>query len=498
MLHAEAFHDIVNLARETRGDFKEELLEWKNLLLRSDTAAEHEQFKSAFFQMFNESKRNLDKLEQLLTKMRVETPLIKEISKLHNESEKKYQEALTHFDLNNPLSGALVDDMVGGLEVEPSEKIDQLVALVVDQATKSIAQHEAEDEEANAKATRILITVIVIGALVGGILTYWIVKGITAPLRSAVTLARTVASGDLSSHIEAGNKSELGELQDALRYMNSNLQQIIGQCRSGIDTISTASGEIASGNLDLSARTEKQAASLQQTAASMEELTSTVKQNADNARQANQLAASASGAAIDGGSVVSKVVTTMASIHDSSRKIVDIIAVIDGIAFQTNILALNAAVEAARAGEQGRGFAVVASEVRNLAQRSASAAKEIKSLIDDSVTKVDTGNKLVAEAGTTMAQIVDSVKRVSDIMAEITAAGEEQSSGIEQVNQAIGQMDQVTQQNAALVEEAAAAAESMKEQAATLTSAISVFKLDASGRHDLADVMEMRHELQVA
>jgi methyl-accepting chemotaxis protein len=248
--------------------------------------------------------------------------------------------------------------------------------------------------------------------------------------------------------------------------------------RSGTDTIATASSQIAAGNHDLSSRTEEQASSLEETAASMEELTSTVKQNADNARQANQLAVSASSVAVKGGSVVAEVVGTMGAINASSRKIVDIIGVIDGIAFQTNILALNAAVEAARAGEQGRGFAVVAAEVRNLAQRSAAAAKEIKTLIDDSVSKVEEGSNQVAEAGKTMDEIVDSVKRVTDIMAEITAASQEQTSGIEQINQAITQMDQVTQQNAALVEEAAAAASSLQEQAANLSQVVSVFKMD--------------------
>jgi methyl-accepting chemotaxis protein len=262
--------------------------------------------------------------------------------------------------------------------------------------------------------------------------------------------------------------------------MNDSLGRIVGEVRSGTDTIATASSQIAAGNLDLSSRTEQQASSLEETASSMEALTSTVKQNADNARQANQLAGSASEIALKGGVVVAQVVATMDSINASSKKIVDIIGVIDGIAFQTNILALNAAVEAARAGEQGRGFAVVASEVRNLAQRSAAAAKEIKGLIGDSVEKVDAGAKLVDQAGTTMGEIVESVKRVTDIMGEITAASQEQTSGIEQINQAISQMDQVTQQNASLVEEAAAAAESLQDQAGNLARVVSVFKLDGN------------------
>jgi methyl-accepting chemotaxis protein len=262
-----------------------------------------------------------------------------------------------------------------------------------------------------------------------------------------------------------------------MEAMRQSLVKIVGQVRMGTDTIATASSQISAGNLDLSSRTEEQASSLEETASSMEELTSTVKQNADNARQANVLAVSASEVAVRGGAVVSEVVDTMASINASSRKIVDIIGVIDGIAFQTNILALNAAVEAARAGEQGRGFAVVASEVRNLAQRSAAAAKEIKTLINDSVEKVDAGGRLVDQAGLTMAEIVQSITRVTDIMSEIASASMEQTMGIEQVNSAISQMDEVTQQNAALVEEAAAAAGSMQEQAAALAEVVSIFKL---------------------
>ncbi|MGO4396263.1 methyl-accepting chemotaxis protein [Variovorax sp. M-6] len=302
-------------------------------------------------------------------------------------------------------------------------------------------------------------------------------RSITRPIGEAVRVATTVAAGDLRSSIAVRGTNETGQLMLALKDMNDSLIRVVGGVRIGTDTIATASGQIATGNQDLSSRTEEQASSLEQTAASMEELTSTVKQNADNARQANQLAVSASEVAVRGGSVVSQVVDTMGAIHASSRKIVDIIGVIDGIAFQTNILALNAAVEAARAGEQGRGFAVVASEVRSLAQRSAAAAKEIKALIDDSVDKVEEGSKQVAEAGHTMEEIVDSVKRVTDIMGEITAASQEQTSGIEQINQAITQMDQVTQQNAALVEEASAATQSLREQADGLMRAVSVFNL---------------------
>ncbi|MET3131536.1 methyl-accepting chemotaxis protein [Oxalobacteraceae bacterium GrIS 1.11] len=312
-------------------------------------------------------------------------------------------------------------------------------------------------------------------ALLAALTAFWLARNISAPLLVAISLAKRVAHGDLTARIEASSKDETGQLMQALKEMTESLVAIVGEVRGGTDTIATASAQIASGNLDLSSRTEQQASSLEETASSMEELTGTVQQNADSARQANALVESASAVAIKGGAVVAQVVDTMGSINTSSRKIVDIIGVIDGIAFQTNILALNAAVEAARAGEQGRGFAVVASEVRNLAQRSAGAAKEIKTLIGDSVEQVEIGTRLVGEAGATMREIVESVQRVSDIVGQISSASDEQRSGIEQVNQAIAQMDQVTQQNAALVEEAAAAAAAMQEQAASLATAVNVF-----------------------
>jgi len=330
-----------------------------------------------------------------------------------------------------------------------------------------------------ASTSRNLLLLLSTLALAFGVVCAWLLTmGIVRPLRTAVEIARKVADGDLTAQIDASAKDETGQLLLALKDMNTSLLNIVGEVRSGTDSIATSSTQIAAGNQDLSSRTEEQAGSLEETASSMEELTSTVKQNADNARQANQLAASAAQVAVKGGAVVAQVVGTMQSINTSSNKIVDIISVIDGIAFQTNILALNAAVEAARAGEQGRGFAVVASEVRNLAQRSASAAKEIKTLIGASVEQVNAGSMLVAQAGSTMNDIVDSVQRVSDIITEITAASSEQSVGIDEINRAIGQMDAVTQQNAALVEESAAAAESMQHQAHKLAQVVSVFKLN--------------------
>ncbi|CDG81577.1 methyl-accepting chemotaxis protein [Janthinobacterium agaricidamnosum] len=354
-----------------------------------------------------------------------------------------------------------------------TELLNKLVAINTEGGDNSSKSANRVYAEARLLSIGLLIGNVVIGLA----LAFWVARIVSRPLNQAVSLAQQVAGGDLTADIQVGSKDETGALMAALKHMNGSLQNLVGQVRSGTDTIATASSQIAAGNLDLSSRTEEQASSLEETASSMEELTSTVRQNADNARQANTLARSASSIAVRGGEVVSQVVGTMASINESSGKIVEIIAVIDGIAFQTNILALNAAVEAARAGEQGRGFAVVATEVRNLAQRSAAAAKDIKTLIGDSVEKVGAGSRLVDEAGSTMDEIVASITRVTDIMSEITAASQEQSAGIEQVNQAIAQMDQVTQQNAALVEEAAAAAESMQDQALRLTEVVSVFKL---------------------
>jgi methyl-accepting chemotaxis protein len=314
---------------------------------------------------------------------------------------------------------------------------------------------------------------------VGVLLAWRLTRSITDPIREAMSMATAVAQGDLRTVAATYPQDELGDLLRTLAEMKTSLQQTVTQVRSATDSINTASAEIASGNQDLSARTEQAASNLEETAASMEQLTSTVRQSADSARQASQLAVSASEIAVRGGNVVGQVVTTMNEINASSKKISDIIGVIDGIAFQTNILALNAAVEAARAGEQGRGFAVVAAEVRSLAQRSAEAAKEIKGLIGSSVDRVEAGSRLVAEAGQTMSEIVGSVQRVSDIIGEITAAAGEQSDGIGQVNVAVNQLDQMTQQNAALVEESAAAAESLKDQAVRLNQAIAVFRTTA-------------------
>ncbi|QIE25621.1 Methyl-accepting chemotaxis protein II (plasmid) [Caballeronia sp. SBC1] len=343
-------------------------------------------------------------------------------------------------------------------------------------AEKEVAR-AASTYDSAVVSTGLLIAV----AVFAGIAIGWLItRSITTPIGRAVVIAETVARGDLTANIEVSGKDEASQLLAAMRHMNERLVDVVGRVRNSSDSIATGSAEIAAGNTDLSQRTEEQAASLEETAASMEQLTATVKQNAENALQGNSLAANASETAVRGGEVVNRVVQTMSEISSSSEQVAQIITVIEGIAFQTNILALNAAVEAARAGEQGRGFAVVAGEVRTLAQRSASAAKEIKDLISASVQRVHAGSQLVDEAGRTMGEVVQSVKRVTDLMGEISAASGEQHTGIEQVNQAVMQMDEVTQQNAALVEEASAAAQSMAAQSGTLRELVSVFQISAS------------------
>jgi len=366
-------------------------------------------------------------------------------------------------------------------EVRPVQKkwteaLDKLVAMEDKQSAESQVAAEAAFTNARNFMLAMLVAAVAMGVAAAWVISRSLIKQLGGEPDYTARIAGSIAHGDLAIAIDTST-AERGSLLAEMNEMRNSLVNIVGQVRRGTETIGTASREIAAGNIDLSSRTELQASSLEKTASAMETLTTTVKQNAEHAREANQLAASASDVARKGGDVVSQVVGTMGEINSSANKIADIISVIDGIAFQTNILALNAAVEAARAGEQGRGFAVVASEVRNLAQRSAAAAKEIKTLIGDSVEKVERGSKLVGQAGVTMEEVVASVKRVTDIMGEIASASAEQSAGIEQVNMSIIEMDSMTQQNAALVEEAAAAAQSLQDQAGELGRVVSIFKL---------------------
>jgi methyl-accepting chemotaxis protein len=451
--------------------FKTQVQEWKDTLLRGKNPAQLEIYWTAFQSDEKAVAGLAAKLQTALPPGEART-LVDNFIQAHQRMGVDYRKGFDAFKAAD-FDSAAGDASVKGMDRAPAELINTLRKTIV-AATKSRVDYARKSSQEAIVISMLLMLAGFIGSVVGGILFS---RTISRPLDKCVGLAQMVASGDLTGNIVVHSNDEIGQLLQALKDMNISLGTIVSEVRMGTDAIAIASGEIASGNLDLSSRTEEQAASLEETAASMEQLTSTVKQNSENALQAKQLASSAATVATKGGDVVGQVVDTMESINASSRKIVDIISVIDGIAFQTNILALNAAVEAARAGEQGRGFAVVASEVRSLAQRSAVAAKEIKELIGDSVEKVAAGGTLVSQAGATMTEIVESVQRVSDIMAEISAAGREQSAGIDQINQAVGQMDNATQQNAALVEQAAAAAASLREQAGRLVSTVSVFKL---------------------
>ena len=478
MQKAALLEQSVDTARSAQVEFKKQVQEWKDTLLRGNDQAQFDKYSKAFGERSAQTTADLQKLKDLFGKLKFDTAPVDAAIKSHEELGVKYTDALKQYDVANAESAHLVDGLVKGMDRPPTQAIDGIVASVLDQSNQMMAAAGQQSQQSYKSACLLLLCAVALAAVFGGAVTLWLGKSITVPLHKALELAETAAAGDLRGTVGATSKDETGQLLKALIGMNSSLTKIVSEVRHSTNTICDASKEIARGNLDLSSRTEEQASSLEETASAMEQLTSTVKQNADNAKQANGLAVTASEVAMKGGAVVSQVVDTMGSINDSSKKIVDIISVIDGIAFQTNILALNAAVEAARAGEQGRGFAVVAAEVRNLAQRSAAAAKEIKALIGDSVEKVDAGAKLVDQAGATMDDIVASVKRVSDIIAEISVASAEQTTGIEQINIAIMQMDQVTQRNAALVEEAAAAADAMQQQGDVLADTVSVFKIN--------------------
>ena len=469
--------EVSNTKTALASDIKSALLEggiaMRNIGLQTDLAAmkKEEEKVKALRQRFSAAR---DKLSGLGVDAN-EKKILAELSRLEQETDAPFREAIrlvTAFNSEDAIKQ--IATRIDPLNQQALVEINKLVEL-----QQAASQRVLDDTVQSGKQLTVMLFVIGTVALaVGGAFAWMMTRSIVHPLQDAVLVARRVAAGELASQVEVSGSDEVSQLLHALRDMNASLQKIVGEVRTGTDSITVASREIATGNVDLSSRTEMQASALQETAGSMAQLTGIVRQNADSAREANRLVINASGTAARGGEVVGQVVGTMGSIKDSSRKIVDIIGVIDGIAFQTNILALNAAVEAARAGEQGRGFAVVAAEVRSLAQRSAGAAKEIKQLIGDSVEKVEAGGMLVDQAGKTMGAIVASVTQVADIMREITAASDEQRAGIEEVNRAIAQMDEMTQQNAALVEQAAAAAQSMQDQAAALEKAVAAFKME--------------------
>ncbi|CAB3878288.1 methyl-accepting chemotaxis protein [Achromobacter animicus] len=450
----------------------------RNAYLAASTEADRQ----ALRKQFDDAVKNMDVLREKAAANFQEAQTRELLAQFRETEQVWKREATAFFDAakSQPLTQS--DPRVAEIEkrvIVASQKLDDLMTSLAISKEKSAERSVQEGTDLYGTVRAIMIALAVAGVAIGMLLGLLVTRGIVRPLTEAVSAARQVAAGDLTTDIRVVTRDETGDLMGALKAMNESLARIVKDVRDGCENIASASSQIAQGNADLSQRTEEQASSLEETAASMEELTSTVQQNANNASEADRLVSQASNVAVRGGEVVEGVVQTMSAISDSSRRIADITGVIDGIAFQTNILALNAAVEAARAGEQGRGFAVVAGEVRTLAQRSAVAAKEIKALIDESVTRVEGGSRQVDEAGRTMREVVDSVRQVATLVREISGASEEQSTGIGQVNQAVSQMDTVTQQNAALVEEAAAAAASMQEQATRLAQEVRRFKVDA-------------------
>jgi methyl-accepting chemotaxis protein-1 (serine sensor receptor) len=455
--------------------FKTQVQEWKNTLLRGKDAAALEKHWAAFEKEERRVAETARKLEAALPEGEGKV-LIGKFAQAHAKMGEGYRQGLAAFKAAS-FDATAGDMAVRGMDREPAKLLEEAGNRI--EADGNALADQAVAGGRRAALVSLIVILVLCGAGLG--ISLWFSRSISRPVDRALQATRSIASGDLSVPVDSRGTDEFAQLLAALDEMRSSLSTVVANVRQNSESVATASAQISSGNNDLSARTEQQAASLEETAASMEELGSTVRQNADNAKQANQLALGASVVATKGGDVVNQVVGTMKGINDSSRKIVDIISVIDGIAFQTNILALNAAVEAARAGEQGRGFAVVASEVRSLAQRSSQAAKEIKSLISDSVERVDQGTALVDQAGETMTEIVSSIRRVADIMGEISAATTEQSSGVSQVGEAVTQMDRATQQNATLVEESAAAAESLQQQAQRLVQAVAVFKIAQGG-----------------
>ena len=459
--------------------FKTQVQEWKNVLLRGGDEKQLERY----WNSFSKTEQDVGQLgRELLDSLPAGQArgLVEQFLQEHRKMGDGYRRGLEAYKTAG-FSHTEGDRAVSGMDRAPSRLLDEASRQIAEDAKAIAAEARAQGEQ----AVIVSVVLVVLVCAVSVALLVWLTRSLVRPIARAVAHTEEIARGNLAVEIEARGRDELADLLRSLETMRAALVDVVTRVRQSSDSVSTASAEIAQGNQDLSARTESQASALQQTAASMEELSSTVRQNADNARRADQLAQSASAVAVQGGDVVAGVVTTMQGISESSRKIADIINVIDGIAFQTNILALNAAVEAARAGEQGRGFAVVAGEVRTLASRSAEAAKEIKRLISVSVGRVEEGNTQVGQAGGTMEEVVSSIRRVSDIVGEISSASTEQSQGVSQIGEAVTQMDQATQQNAALVEQMAAAASSLRTQAQELVQAVSVFRLEREASSQL-------------
>jgi methyl-accepting chemotaxis protein len=469
--------EAADAARSAEVAFKIQVQEWKNILVRGHDPADHQRYAAAFEKAGGTVTQELDTTRRLLRELGVATGSIDGASQLHREIGQQYAAALKQFEVGRPETSQVADRLVRGKDRPMDDKLQQVVAEL-----KEFSDRESEQiAAASAKASRDVIvtlgTIMAAALLAGACFGLWLAAGIRRPLGEAVAAAQRIAQGDLTVELRTRSHDEIGQLLQALSDMTANLRTLVTEVVAGAHLVSDTSTQIAQGNVDLSQRTEEQASTLEETASQMEELTTTVVSNAENARAAREAASGAAGVAQRGGEVVGQVVTTMDGISAAGRRIGEIVGVIDGIAFQTNILALNAAVEAARAGEQGRGFAVVAAEVRTLAQRSATAAREIRTLIADSVGQVEAGSALVQRAGRTMQEIVEGVQHVSERVTEIAVASQEQSAGIEQVNTAVTQMDQVVQQNASLVEEAAAATESMKAQSAALLQLVSRFQL---------------------
>jgi methyl-accepting chemotaxis protein-1 (serine sensor receptor) len=469
-------------------DFKEQVQEWKNVLLRGSDPKQLEKYWTAFTGKEKNVRDAAKGLEQRVRNAQAKE-LLGKFHAAHEVMGQKYRQGLETFK-SADFEPAKGDRAVKGMDREPAELLAAATKVIREDSANELAQvQKSTTQSLNVSLTIMLVLTVVTVAMCA----FALIRMIVRPIGEAARIADAVAGGELAIKIAVTSNDEVGRLLVSLSSMRDNLTRIVRDVRENSQLIASAAEQISAGNTNLSQRTEEQASSLEETASSMEEMTSTVKQNADNAARANQMAEAARSQAEKGGQVVGQAVTAMDEINEASRKIADIISTIDGIAFQTNLLALNAAVEAARAGEQGRGFAVVATEVRNLAQRSATAAKEIKALIEDSVSKVGAGSKLVEQSGQTLNEIVVSVKKVSDVVADIAAASNEQSSGIEQVNQAVVQMDEMTQQNAALVEEAAAAGRSLEEQATLLAQLMGFFKLGDESKLGFARSAQVTH-----